>query len=238
MVEVELLMKFQILRELLQQMDPAQIEKLIRTNNIAALIKTDQAGWEACLIKTGPSSYVMDEYGLPKQSGVKQPDWVYKRRQFLKSLSVADRNFILTGDPAFSFDPVPYTIVYDFSYADAVRGLTHRVVPPVQAPPPAPQVQVPQVPTQAAPAQLPPVQIPQVLTPTVPAQTPRVQVPQVQEAQEPAPTTIAEPQKQLTVGQPESEPDISDLPLLEDDSNPTSPSPQQIQYQPQVPDKL
>jgi hypothetical protein len=98
------------------QVDPAQIEKLIRTNNIAALIKTDQAGWEACLIKTGPSSYVMDEYGLPKQqSGVKQPDWVYKRRQFLKSLSVADRNFILTGDPAFSFDPVPYTTVYNFS---------------------------------------------------------------------------------------------------------------------------
>jgi hypothetical protein len=157
------------------QVDPAQIEKLIRTNNIAALIKTDQAGWEACLIKTGPSSYVMDEYGLPKQqSGIKQPDWVYKRRQFLKSLSVADRNFILTGDPAFSFDPVPYTTVYNFSYADAVRGLTHRVVPPVQAPPPAPQVQALQVP---APAQTP--QVPTVPTPAAPAQAPQVQVPQV-----------------------------------------------------------
>jgi hypothetical protein len=96
--------------------DPAQIEELIRTNNITVLIKTDQATCDACLIKTGPSSYVMDEFGLPKQqSGVRQPDWVYKRRQFLKSLSVADRNFILTGDLAFSFDPVPYTTVYNFS---------------------------------------------------------------------------------------------------------------------------
>jgi hypothetical protein len=98
------------------QVDPAQIEELIRTNNITVLIKTDQATCDACLIKTGPSSYVMDEFGLPKQqSGVRQPDWVYKRRQFLKSLSVADRNFILTGDLAFSFDPVPYTTVYNFS---------------------------------------------------------------------------------------------------------------------------
>jgi hypothetical protein len=139
----------------------------------------------------------MDEFGLPKQqSGVKQLDWVYKRRQFLKSLSAADRNFILTGDPAFSFDPVPYTTVYNFSYADAVRGPAHRVVPPVQAPPPqapAPQVQVPQVPTPP-PAQAPTVQAPQVPTPA-PAQAPQVQAPQVPT---PAPVTTPAPQVQAT----------------------------------------
>ncbi len=38
-------------------------------------------------------------------------------------LSVAERNFILTGDTAFAFDPVPYTVIYDcFTYADIVRG--------------------------------------------------------------------------------------------------------------------
>jgi hypothetical protein len=66
----------------------------------------------------------MDAYGLPKQQrGVQQPDWVYKRCEYLKSLSVAKRNFILTGDTAFAFDPVPYTVIYDcFTYADIVRG--------------------------------------------------------------------------------------------------------------------
>jgi hypothetical protein len=248
------------------QVDPAQIEELIKANNMAALIKTDQAIWEACLIKTGPSSYVMDEYGLPKQSGVKQPDWVYKRRQFLKSLSVADRNFILTGDPAFSFDPVSYTTVYNFSYTDAIRGHTHRVIPPAQAPAPqvqapqvptpapaqtpAPQAQAPQVPTPApaqppapqvqasqvpTPAPAPQVQPPQVPTPT-PAQPPvQVQTPQVQEVQQPA--VISEPLKP-TVVQAQTEPDITDLPPLEDDSNPTSPTPQPVQNQPQVPERL
>ena len=45
----------------------ANIEELIKTNSIAALIKRDQGKWDACLIKTGPSSYIMDKYGLPKQ---------------------------------------------------------------------------------------------------------------------------------------------------------------------------
>ncbi len=66
----------------------------------------------------------MDGYGLPKQQcGIQQPDWVYKRREYLKSLSVAKINFILTGDEAFTFDPVPYAVIYDcFTYADIVRG--------------------------------------------------------------------------------------------------------------------
>jgi len=58
-------------------------------------------------------------------------------------------NFILTGDSAFAFDPVPYTINYDcFTYADVVRGqappLALQVIP-VQAPAPAPIVKPPQV---------------------------------------------------------------------------------------------
>jgi transposase InsO family protein len=125
------------------------IEELIKTGNIAALIKLDQRRWDACLIKTGPSSYAMDDYGLPKQqSGVQQPDWVYKRRNYLKSLSVQERNLILTGDPAFSFDPVPYTVVYNYTYADIVRG------PPAVIPAPAPAPAV--VPAPApAPAVVP-----------------------------------------------------------------------------------
>ena len=60
--------------------EAVRIGELIKMNNIIALIKTDQEKWDACLIKTGPSSYVMDVYGLPKQRhGVQQPDWVYKR---------------------------------------------------------------------------------------------------------------------------------------------------------------
>jgi hypothetical protein len=73
----------------------AHIEALIKTNNIEALIKTDQQKWDTYLIKTGPSSYVMDEYGLPKQQcGIQHLGWVYKRWNFLKSLSVAERSFI------------------------------------------------------------------------------------------------------------------------------------------------
>jgi hypothetical protein len=191
----------------LAQEDPAQIEELIKTNNIAALIKTDQATWEACLIKTGPNSYVMEEFGLPKQqSGVKQPEWVYKRRKFLKSLSVADRNLILPGDPAFLFDPVPYKIVYNFSYADTVKVHTHKVLPPLQPTPAAPQVPAP-VPAQQ-------VQAPQV--PTL-----------ISVIEETSTVVQAESSKA-------SESDLNDLPPLEDDSKPTSPDPPAIQpLQPQ-----
>jgi hypothetical protein len=46
----------------------AHIEELIKTGNIAALIKTEQQKWNVCLIKTGPSSYVMDAYNNNKAS--------------------------------------------------------------------------------------------------------------------------------------------------------------------------
>jgi hypothetical protein len=96
-----------------QKDEDAHIKESIKTNNINVLIKMDQEKWDTCLIKTGPRSYVMDAYGLPKQQcGIQQPDWVYKRREYLKSLSVAKRNFILTGDEAFTSDPVPYKIIF------------------------------------------------------------------------------------------------------------------------------
>jgi hypothetical protein len=82
----------------------------------------------------------------------------------------------------------------------------------------APQVQAPQV-------QAPQVQAPQV-------QAPQVQAPQVQEL-----AVISEPQKPAVV-RAQSEPEISDLPPLEDDSNLMSPNLQPVQYQPQVPDRL
>jgi len=36
----------------------AHNEKLIKTNNITAYIKTNKEKWDSCLIKTGPNSYV------------------------------------------------------------------------------------------------------------------------------------------------------------------------------------
>jgi hypothetical protein len=66
---------------------------------------------------------------------------------------------------------------------------------------------------------------------SAPAQT-QAPAPQNQEAHEPV--VISEPRKPEKV-QIEK---ISDLPPLEDDSNPTSPSSQPIQHQPQIPDRL
>ena len=155
------------------------IEELIKNHNIAALIKTEQQKWDACLIKTGPSSFVMDEFALPKQiKGVQQPNWVYKRRDFLKSLSVEERNSILTGDPAFAFDPVPYQVVLSYSYADAVRQVPAPRAPPpaiLIAPAPAP------LPTPAPKAPAPailiaPAPVPLPVPATVPTVQPTAQV--------------------------------------------------------------
>jgi hypothetical protein len=162
------------------------IEELIKTHNIAALIKTEQQKWDACLIKTGPSSFVMDEYALPKQiKGVQQPNWVYKRRDFLKSLSVEERNSILTGDPAFAFDPVPYQVVYNYSYADAVRQVPAPRAPspailiaPAPAPLPAPVPRAPSPAILIAPAPAPlPVPAPRAPSPAIPIAPPPAPLP-------------------------------------------------------------
>jgi hypothetical protein len=79
--------------------------------------------------------FVSDEFGLPRpRDRIKQPDWVYKRRHFLKSLPVAERNLILTGDPAFAFDPVAYDLAYSLPVpADLYPNLAQQLdyIPPV-----------------------------------------------------------------------------------------------------------
>jgi len=226
----------------------AKIEELIKTNQIEVLIKTDQQKWDACLIKNG-DSYVMDAYGLPKQQcGVQQPDWVYKRREYLKSLSVAKRNFILTGDEAFTFDPVPYTVIYDcFTYADIVRGPAPvQIIEPPQVV--QNQVQVNPVPVQVikppqvvqnsvqvnpVPVQnIKPLQVVQNPVQVNPAPVQVIKPPQVVQNPTqliPAPEQIIVP---AIVRQPTPDPDLADIPELEDDSNPASPDPPNLLKQP------
>jgi len=59
--------------------------------------------------------YDCDEFGLPtSQTGTQEPQWVFKRRQALRKLSVEQRNTALTGDSAFQFDPIPYEVNWQF----------------------------------------------------------------------------------------------------------------------------
>ena len=68
-------------------------------------------------------AYARDEYGLPVSvGGTAEPHWVIKRREFLKRLSVRDRNLLLTGDPYFRFDPVVYQCCF---------FLPRRALPPI-----------------------------------------------------------------------------------------------------------
>ena len=63
------------------------------------------------------SDYILlDEYGLPLQvKDEPQAKWIKRRRKYLKSLSPANRNALLTGDPAFAFDPLVYEYVWSRS---------------------------------------------------------------------------------------------------------------------------
>ena len=56
----------------------------------------------------------VDQYNLPVcvEGGV-EPEWIIKRRKFLKRLSVSERNLLLTGDPSFQFDPVVYDCIFN-----------------------------------------------------------------------------------------------------------------------------
>jgi hypothetical protein len=154
----------------------------------------------------------MDAYGLPKQqTGIQQPDWVYKRREYLKSLSVAKRNFIPTGDEAFAFDPVPCTVIYDcFTYADIVRGPA-----PVQVIEPP---QVVQNPGQVNPSPVQVIEPPQVVPNPVQVITPQ-------------PIIVPEIVRQPTPEQ-QIDPELPDIPELEDDSDPASPDPPDLLKQP------
>ena len=56
----------------------------------------------------------VDNFGLPIFSpGENEPAWVIKRRNFLKTLSVTERNLLLTGDPYFQFDPLVYDCIFN-----------------------------------------------------------------------------------------------------------------------------
>ena len=56
----------------------------------------------------------VDEFNLPVcAQGGREPEWVIKRREFLKKLSVSQRNLLLTGDPFFQFDPVVYDCIFN-----------------------------------------------------------------------------------------------------------------------------
>jgi hypothetical protein len=203
----------------------------------------------------------MDEYGLPKQQrGIQQPKWVYKRHEYLKSLSVAERNFILTGDDAFAFDPLPYTVIYDcFTYADIVRGPApiQVIKPPqvVQNPvqviaAPVQVIEPPQVvqnPVQviAAPVQV--IKPPQVVQnpvqviaapvqviepPQVVQNTVQVIAAPVQIIEKPKATVIVPTIVHQHEPEPATDPELEDIQEMEDDSNPTSPEPPTLLQKP------
>jgi hypothetical protein len=94
----------------------------------------------------GPS-YVSDELGLPiVRKRHTEPLWVTNRRKFLKKLSVSEQNRLLTGDPTFRFDTVPYDGT--FTHLDYF----HTAAPATPAtPPPLPPVPLLQRPPDPAP---------------------------------------------------------------------------------------
>ena len=65
-------------------------------------------------VAEGPP-FVCDKYGLPVGSGNAQAQKkvAYKRKS-LRRMSVTQRNKLLTGDPAFPFDPVAYDFTFNY----------------------------------------------------------------------------------------------------------------------------
>ena len=86
--------------------------------NVAALILNEQRKKNSpppSYKHSGDSEdiYVRDTLGLPVfENKATEPSWVTKRREFLKKLSVRDRNLLLTGDPYFQFDPIIYDCIF------------------------------------------------------------------------------------------------------------------------------
>ena len=116
---------------------------LAEARALVCAVNSEAEKWRRCIIPYGAPAFgpafVSDQYGLPiQQKRIQQPNWVYKRRQFLKSLSVADRNLLLTGDPGFAFDPVAYDVLYHYPQAlPAVPLLQQQLgyVPPAAGAP-------------------------------------------------------------------------------------------------------
>ena len=65
-------------------------------------------------VAEGPP-FVCDKYGLPVGSGNAQlQKKVANKRKSLQRMSVTQRNQLLTGDPAFPFDPVAYDLTFNY----------------------------------------------------------------------------------------------------------------------------
>jgi hypothetical protein len=89
----------------------------------------------------GPS-YVSDELGLPiTQQRHTEPLWVTNLRKFLRKLSVSEQNRLLTGDPAFRFDTVPYDGT--FTHLNYFPTAAQAAPPQLPLVPPLPQLQRP-----------------------------------------------------------------------------------------------
>ena len=54
----------------------------------------------------GPS-YISDNVGLSEESE-HETYWIHNRRVFLRSLTPAERNILVTGEPDLKFDPFTY----------------------------------------------------------------------------------------------------------------------------------
>ncbi len=70
-------------------------------------------------VASGPS-LVSDAYGLPLvRPGCRVPAWIKRRRRYLKKLSPAARNTLLTGDPFFAYDNTAYDAEWTTSLPQA-----------------------------------------------------------------------------------------------------------------------
>jgi hypothetical protein len=114
-------------------------------------------------VASGPS-LVSDIYGLPLvHPGCCIPSWIKRRCPYMKKLSPAARNALLTGDPFFAFDNTAYDAEWISSLPPAPVAAPAAPVPPgpVLPPPPA-AVALPPVPPVVPPDQdrVPPLQPP------------------------------------------------------------------------------
>jgi hypothetical protein len=121
---------------------------LARANNIPlsppmALINKNNPFMFHQSVAFGPS-YVSDKLGLPiTRQRHTEPLWVTNRRKFLKKLPISEQNRLLTGDPAFRFDPVPYDGT--FTHLDNFPTAAQAAPPLLPLVPPLPQLQRPPV---------------------------------------------------------------------------------------------
>jgi hypothetical protein len=108
-------------------------------------------------VASGPS-LVSDIYGLPLvRPGCRVPSWMKRRRRYLKKLSPAARNALLTGDPFFTFDNTAYDAEWISLLPPAPVAAPAAPVPlgPVLPPPPPAAVALPPVPPVVPPDQDP-----------------------------------------------------------------------------------